>query len=103
MLAAIGAEGIARTAARLGDTRATARCALLLSTPPTEILAEGTTEGRLVLPPRGEGGFGWDPIFQPDGHEQTFAELPGLEKDRISHRGRAWRRLESRLRSRSHP
>lgn len=103
MLESVGAEGIARTAASLGDGRATARCALLRYTPESEIFAEGTTTGRLVLPPRGEGGFGWDPIFEPDGHDRTFAELAGPEKDRISHRGQAWRHLERRLRSPHHP
>jgi inosine triphosphate pyrophosphatase len=103
MLQAIGAEGIGQTAESLGDSRATARCALLLYTPSAEIYAEGTTCGRLVVPPRGDEGFGWDPVFQPEGLQRTFAELSGPEKDRISHRGRAWRLLESRLRSRSRP
>ena len=103
MLESIGPEGIARTAASLGDDRATARCALLCYSPDGEVFAEGTTTGRLVLPPRGERGFGWDPVFQPDGSDRTFAELDGPAKDRISHRGRAWRQLDDQLRSRHHP
>ena len=99
MLAAIGPEGIARTAASLGDTRATARCQLLLVDSDKRHLAEGITRGRLVLPPRGEGGFGWDPVFQPREETRTYAEITGDEKDRLSHRGRAWRQLLEHLRS----
>ncbi|MEO7794248.1 MAG: non-canonical purine NTP pyrophosphatase, partial [Thermoanaerobaculia bacterium] len=47
----------------------------------------------LVLPPRGERGFGWDPVFRPAGEARTFGELPEAEKDRLGHRGRAWRDL----------
>jgi len=99
MLESVGAEGIARTAQSLGDTRATSRCALLYYAGDREVFAEGTTSGQVVLPPRGEGGFGWDPIFQPDGHDLTYAELTGPEKDHIGHRGRAWRSLTNLLRS----
>jgi XTP/dITP diphosphohydrolase len=49
--------------------------------------------GRLIREPRGTGGFGYDPIFVPDGYAQTTAELPPDEKDRISHRGKAFRAL----------
>ena len=97
MLVAVGAEGIARTAASLDNPRATARCALLYYSTDREIFAEGTTGGHLVHLPRGDAGFGWDPIFQPDGSDKTYAELSGPEKDRISHRGHAWRRLKRLL------
>lgn len=50
---------------------------------------EGIVPGRLLEAPRGAGGFGYDPIFVPEGYEQTFAELPLAEKNRISHRARA--------------
>lgn len=93
MLDAVGAEGVARTANRLGDTRATARCALLFYTGNQEVFAEGATDGHLVLPPRGDLGFGWDLIFEPDEHDLTYAEISGPAKDRISHRGKAWRTL----------
>jgi XTP/dITP diphosphohydrolase len=93
MLAAVGAEGLARTAHSLGEPRAAARCALLYLDATRSIVAEGRTAGRLVVPPRGEHGFGWDPVFQPYGEARTYAELPPAEKDRLSHRGRAWRRL----------
>jgi XTP/dITP diphosphohydrolase len=50
-------------------------------------------EGRLIRVPRGSGGFGYDPIFLPDGFTQTTAEMTAAEKDAISHRGRAFRAL----------
>jgi len=97
MLKAIGPEGIAQLAERAGDTRATARCLLLYRDAERSVVAEGITAGHLVLPARGESGFGWDPVFQPDGHELTYGELQDAQKDAVSHRGRAWRALLSRL------
>lgn len=58
-----------------------------------EEVVEGRLEGRLVWEPRGEGGFGYDPIFVPEGETRTSAELSPEEKDAISHRGRAFRAL----------
>lgn len=58
-----------------------------------EILSEGTLVGRLIREPRGAGGFGYDPIFLPDGESRTTAEMSAAEKDAISHRGRAFRGL----------
>jgi XTP/dITP diphosphohydrolase len=49
----------------------------------------GTCGGRIVEAPRGENGFGYDPVFVPDGFAETFAELPGEIKNRISHRGKS--------------
>src|SRR4029078_11824560 len=77
--------------------RATARCFLLYKDGDQEIVAEGRTEGTLVLPGRGTHGFGWDPVFLPDGASHTFAELTGHEKDGVSHRGKAWREMVRRL------
>jgi XTP/dITP diphosphohydrolase len=56
-----------------------------------EIAAEGRCEGRLALEPAGIGGFGYDPLFVPDGEQGSFAELGDAIKNRISHRSRAWR------------
>jgi non-canonical purine NTP pyrophosphatase (RdgB/HAM1 family) len=93
MLKAVGAEGLARTAAALGDVRATARCFLLYKDGEQELIAEGRTEGNLVLLGRGTHGFGWDPVFLPEGGTHTFAELTGFEKGAVSHRGKAWREI----------
>jgi XTP/dITP diphosphohydrolase len=54
---------------------------------------EGVVEGAIVDLPRGSGGFGYDPVFTPNGSEQTFGELPPELKNQISHRGRAVRKL----------
>jgi len=53
----------------------------------------GTVEGRIVWPMRGENGHGYDPIFQPDGHDITFGEMDRWEKNRISHRADAFAKL----------
>jgi len=62
-------------------------------------LFEGTCEGRIGLEPRGNEGFGYDPLFIPDGYDRTFAELGESTKNRLSHRGRALEQLEKRLRA----
>jgi XTP/dITP diphosphohydrolase len=59
--------------------------------------AEGRCEGRIIETPRGSGGFGYDPLFVPDGFDRTFAELTNEEKHHISHRGRALKALKERL------
>ncbi len=58
-----------------------------------EWVVTGQVDGRLIRVPRGTGGFGYDPIFVPDGFEQTTAEMTPEAKDAISHRGRAFRAL----------
>jgi len=69
-------------------------CAAALALPDgTERVAEGAVVGRLTRQPRGSNGFGYDPIFVPDGDEQTLAESTDAQKDAISHRGRAFRAL----------
>ena len=59
---------------------------------------EGTVQGRITDTARGDSGFGYDPIFVPDGFEQTFGELPTQVKNTISHRAKAIRALADRLR-----
>ncbi len=58
---------------------------------------EGRIDGSITNEPRGKGGFGYDPIFQPNGYSQTFAELSPKEKNRISHRGLAMAKLKEFL------
>jgi XTP/dITP diphosphohydrolase len=60
-------------------------------------VVEGTVRGRVVRAPRGVHGFGYDPIFVPDGEHRTMAELDPDEKDAISHRGKAFRQLISEI------
>lgn len=59
---------------------------------------EGVVEGNVVDPPRGNGGFGYDPVFQPTGFEQTFAQMPPELKNKISHRAQAIAALREGLR-----
>jgi XTP/dITP diphosphohydrolase len=63
----------------------------------TEVVAEGRVAGRVVRQPRGSGGFGYDPIFVPDGDTRTTAEMSAAEKNAISHRGRAFRAIAPHL------
>lgn len=69
-------------------------CAAALVVPGgTEEVVRGEWPGTLIREPRGHGGFGYDPIFVPDGERRTSAELDAAEKDAASHRGRALRAL----------
>ena len=70
------------------------RCVAALVLPDgTELHAEDTCEGTLMRAPRGAAGFGYDPVFVPVGGDLTMAELTDEQKDRMSHRGRAFRAL----------
>lgn len=97
LLEALGAEGLAGLAARLEEPAVLARCQVLWTDGDREVIGEGISRGRLVLPARGDTGFGWDPVFVPEGRERTCAELGDEIKDEIGHRGRAWRDLLSKL------
>lgn len=69
-------------------------CTLVLAWPDGhDEVFEGSISGRIVWPMRGTQGHGYDPIFQPDGHELTFGEMDRWEKNRISHRADAFRKL----------
>jgi XTP/dITP diphosphohydrolase len=74
-------------------------CAAVLVVPGgKETVARGEWRGQLIREPRGTNGFGYDPIFVPDGGQRTSAELSAEEKDAASHRGRAFRALLPALR-----
>lgn len=74
--------------------RARFRCTLVLAWPDGhDEVFEGAMPGRIVWPGRGTQGHGYDPIFQPDGHDVTFGEMDRWEKNRISHRADAFRKL----------
>ena len=62
-----------------------------------ELTADGRFEGFVLEAPRGTGGFGYDPLFQPEGDTRTLAEYADAEKNAVSHRGRAARRLREML------
>jgi XTP/dITP diphosphohydrolase len=76
------------------DLRANFTCALALAAPvaPARVF-EGKVFGTLTWPPRGLRGFGYDPIFVPDGYTQTFGEMAPAEKNALSHRMRAFEKL----------
>lgn len=74
--------------------RAQFRCTLVLAWPDGhDEVFEGAMPGQIVWPMRGDQGHGYDPIFQPDGHLVTFGEMDRWEKNRISHRADAFRKL----------
>jgi XTP/dITP diphosphohydrolase len=74
-------------------------CALALSDPQGRIIltASDCVEGRILRRPAGSGGFGYDPLFFLESHGRTTAELPPAEKDALSHRGKAARRMMALL------
>jgi XTP/dITP diphosphohydrolase len=87
-------QRVADAIAGASDRRAHFVCALVLAWPDQQIACfEGVVHGRLVWPPRGDRGFGYDPMFVPDGHALTFGEMPPEAKHRISHRADAFRKL----------
>ncbi|WVZ59175.1 hypothetical protein U9M48_009366 [Paspalum notatum var. saurae] len=86
----IGHEGLNNLLKAYEDKSAYAMCIFSLALGPGEepITFVGKTAGKIV-PARGPNDFGWDPVFQPDGFEQTYAEMPKSVKNEISHRGKA--------------
>ena len=101
-----GAANLAKLVARMravpdGRRGAHFVCVLLLAGPGgAEHAFEGISSGRLAHEPRGGAGFGYDPLFVPDGYAQSFAELGDAVKNAISHRARAWAKLAEWVRGR---
>lgn len=88
---------------KLGDSeKRTARFKTVISLiiDAEEFLFEGSVEGKITKSISGSGGFGYDPIFQPDGYNISFAEMSADEKNRISHRAKAIEKLISFLKER---
>jgi len=80
------------------DRAAWFTCALAVAWPDgPAVVVEGRVDGTLSFPPRGDKGFGYDPIFVPEGHSETFGELEPAAKDAMSHRARAFARLKAAL------
>jgi XTP/dITP diphosphohydrolase len=92
---------------RLGDPNRRARfvAVVAIATPNGQILnlSEGICNGTITFAPRGTGGFGYDPLFIPEGYNQTFAELPDSIKNQISHRALALRGTRAFLSQLDHP
>lgn len=93
-----------RLLASVPDDQRTARFRCVLALVPVSQPVEsavlhfsGACPGRILCQPGGAGGFGYDPLFVPDGHDRTFAELDSVEKNRISHRARAMAALKAWL------
>ena len=73
-------------------------CALAVAWPGgPAVLVEGRVDGLLTFPPRGDRGFGYDPIFVPNGHDLTFGEMEPTAKDALSHRTRAFEKLKAAI------
>ena len=92
-------ELAARGATAPERRRASFRTVALVAYPDgSELVADGEVRGTIAAAPRGDGGFGYDPVFVPDGGDgRSFAELTPEEKHALSHRGRAFRRLAKLL------
>ena len=90
----VAMERVEAALAGKGDRRAHFICALALAWPDGHVESfEGRVDGVLVWPPRGSCGFGYDPMFLPEGGRQTFGEMEPSAKHAISHRARAFRQL----------
>ena len=82
------------------NRKARFRCVISLILDGHEKQFEGVVEGVILTEKHGESGFGYDPVFMPDGYHQSFAEMLEAEKNQISHRGRAVMKLVEYLRQR---
>lgn len=95
-MARIEAELREKRALGPNERRARFICALALAWPDDHVeYFQGEIAGTLVFPPRGDKGFGYDPMFMPDGYTETFGEMAPETKHRISHRARAFARLRA--------
>lgn len=100
-----GAANLAKLVARMRGVPEARRgahfvCVLFLAGPAgEECVFEGKCDGRLASEPRGGAGFGYDPLFVPEGHQASFAELGDAVKSTLSHRARAWAKLAEWVRA----
>ena len=98
-LQALGNDGLFKLANKMGNLAASAATVIGYYAGPSEIFfASATISGSLVAP-RGKSGFGWDSIFQPSGHTQTFAQMTAQEKNQVSMRRMAIEKLKHYLMS----
>jgi len=101
LLEAAGGRGLAVIAYALRDRSACAQCCVAYWDGSAGHLFLGECAGEVLVEPRGEQRFGWDAWFQPRGSAKTFAEMSPEEKDGVSHRGEAYRKLAEHLRAES--
>ena len=97
----LGPDGLPRLIADWEDKSAYACCMFGFSEGEGKevMVFEGRTNGEIVNPPRGKRDFGWDPVFQPEGYQLTYAELESEVKNSISHRGKALEKLKEHFMS----
>jgi XTP/dITP diphosphohydrolase len=102
---ATDADNVHKLLSELSDTGDHMRegrfvCVIALAFPDGDLKTfEGTVNGKIGKKPLGKSGFGYDPIFYPEGHDRTFAQMDSAEKDSMSHRGRALEKLREHLSS----
>lgn len=101
LLESAGGKGLGAIAYALRDHSATAQCCIGYWDGREVQTFLGQCRGEILIHPRGDQNFGWDAWFQPEGTQRTFGELSADEKDAVSHRGRAYRRLLEHLNGRS--
>ncbi len=89
----MGLDGIARMLDAFPDRPRPPSASSRASTARELVSAAEKCRGTIAGAPRGSGGFGWDRLFVPEGDTRTFAEMEPAEKDRVSHRRRAWEAL----------
>lgn len=97
LLEAAGGQGLAAIAYALNNRTAKAQCCVAYWDGENGHVFLGECTGEVLVQPRGHETFGWDPWFQPSGSMKTFAEMSDEEKDRVSHRGHAYRQLADHL------
>jgi XTP/dITP diphosphohydrolase len=95
----IGVRGVLKLMEGVTDRSAYFEAAVAIVMPPFERVFKGSVYGRIADSPRGTGGFGFDPIFIPENEDRTFAEMSVEEKNRYSHRARAFEKLGIWLKS----
>ena len=97
LLEAAGGKGLAAMAYALNNRAAKAQCCVGYWNGSEAKMFIGETAGEILVQPRGDGHFGWDRWFVPQGSTKTFAEMSAEEKDATSHRGKAYRKLAEHL------
>jgi non-canonical purine NTP pyrophosphatase (RdgB/HAM1 family) len=97
LLEAAGGRGLAAIAYALNNRAARAQCCVAYWNGSEGKIFLGECTGEILVQPRGDQHFGWDAWFQPLGSQKTFAEMTSEEKDRVSHRGNAYRQLSTHL------